>query len=51
MVLRGRDMLCMGVTRMRREPTDSARLGPLERQAALDRMAEEVFDVVIVGGG
>ena len=41
----------MGVTRMRREPTDSARLGPLERQAALDRMAEEVFDVVIVGGG
>jgi glycerol-3-phosphate dehydrogenase len=36
---------------MRREPTDSARLGPLERQAALVRMAEDVFDVVIVGGG
>jgi glycerol-3-phosphate dehydrogenase len=28
-----------------------ARLGPLERQAALARMAEEVFDVVVVGGG
>jgi glycerol-3-phosphate dehydrogenase len=36
---------------MRREPTDSSRLGPLERQAALARMAEDVFDVVIVGGG
>jgi glycerol-3-phosphate dehydrogenase len=36
---------------MRREPIDSARLGPLERQAALVRMAEDVFDVVIVGGG
>jgi glycerol-3-phosphate dehydrogenase len=36
---------------MRREPTDSSRLGPLERQTALVRMAEDVFDVVIVGGG
>jgi len=36
---------------MNREPTDGARLGPLEREAALARMAEQVFDVVIVGGG
>ena len=36
---------------MRREPNDGGRLGPLGRQAALARMAEEVFDVVIVGGG
>jgi len=36
---------------MRQEPTMGARLGPQERQAALARMAEEVFDVVIVGGG
>ena len=30
---------------------DSARLGPDARRAALARMAEEVFDVVVVGGG
>ena len=30
---------------------DSARLGPEARRAALARMAEEVFDVVVVGGG
>ena len=36
---------------MRREPTDSSRLGPRERQAALVRMAEDVFDVAIVGAG
>jgi hypothetical protein len=36
---------------MSREPTDGARPGPLARQAALARMAEEVFDVVVVGGG
>ncbi|HSK35255.1 MAG TPA: FAD-dependent oxidoreductase, partial [Actinomycetota bacterium] len=30
---------------------DGGRLGPRERQAALDRMAAEVFDVVVVGGG
>jgi hypothetical protein len=35
---------------MSQEPTVSARLGPPERQAALARMAEEVFDVVVVGG-
>ncbi|HSL59838.1 MAG TPA: glycerol-3-phosphate dehydrogenase/oxidase [Acidimicrobiales bacterium] len=29
----------------------SARLGPDERTAALDRMATETFDVVVVGGG
>jgi FAD dependent oxidoreductase len=59
MRLRGRDIAVRGdqhqlvveVMQMRREPTDSARLGPLEWQAALARMAEEVFDVVIVGGG
>jgi glycerol-3-phosphate dehydrogenase len=33
------------------EPTDGARLGPLEREAALARMAEELFDVVVIGGG
>src|SRR5262245_36779740 len=27
------------------------RLGPRERQAAIARMREEVFDVVVVGGG
>jgi glycerol-3-phosphate dehydrogenase len=36
---------------MNQEPTVSARLGPPERQAALGRMAAEVFDVVVVGGG
>ncbi|HEX8857723.1 MAG TPA: glycerol-3-phosphate dehydrogenase/oxidase [Actinomycetes bacterium] len=36
---------------MRQEASTSARLGPQERQAALARMAEEVFDVVVVGGG
>jgi glycerol-3-phosphate dehydrogenase len=36
---------------MNQEPTVSARLGPPERQAALARMAAEVFDVVVVGGG
>jgi hypothetical protein len=59
MRLPGRDIAVRGdqhqpvveVMQMRREPTDSARLGPLERQAALARMAEGVFDVVIVGGG
>jgi glycerol-3-phosphate dehydrogenase len=30
---------------------DSARLGPAQRRAALARMAEEPFDVVVVGGG
>ncbi len=30
---------------------DATRLGPEARQRALDRMEEEVFDVVIVGGG
>jgi glycerol-3-phosphate dehydrogenase len=39
------------VMQMRREPNDSGRLGPLERQAALTRMADEIFDVVVVGGG
>ncbi|NVI88632.1 glycerol-3-phosphate dehydrogenase [Actinomadura sp. BRA 177] len=29
----------------------SSRLGPAERAAALDRMAREEFDVVVVGGG
>jgi glycerol-3-phosphate dehydrogenase len=33
------------------QATDGGRLGPRERQAALDRMADEVMDVVIVGGG
>src|SRR5918999_6070084 len=33
------------------QATDGGRLGPRERQAALDRMAEEVMDVVVVGGG
>jgi glycerol-3-phosphate dehydrogenase len=36
---------------MSRKPTVSARLGPRERQAALERMAEEVYDVVVIGGG
>jgi glycerol-3-phosphate dehydrogenase len=36
---------------MNQEPTVSARLGPPERQAAVGRMAAEVFDVVVVGGG
>src|SRR5690606_21387434 len=30
---------------------DGARLGPAEREAALDRMARETFDIVVVGGG
>src|SRR3954470_14768080 len=30
---------------------DSSRLGPDERRAALQRMAGEVFDVVVIGGG
>jgi len=30
---------------------DPARLGPAERAAAVRRMAEETFDVVVVGGG
>jgi glycerol-3-phosphate dehydrogenase len=30
---------------------DPSRLGPAERRAALDRMREERFDVVVVGGG
>jgi glycerol-3-phosphate dehydrogenase len=29
----------------------TSRLGPAEREAALDRMAAEEFDVVVVGGG
>ena len=29
----------------------SAQLGPEERRQALDRMAAEEFDVVVVGGG
>jgi glycerol-3-phosphate dehydrogenase len=29
----------------------SERLGPDQRQAALDRMADEVFDVVVIGAG
>jgi uncharacterized membrane protein len=39
------------VMQISREPTVSARLGPLEREAALARMAEEVFDVVVVAAG
>ncbi len=31
--------------------SDNARLGPESRRAALERMAAEIFDVVIVGGG
>jgi glycerol-3-phosphate dehydrogenase len=30
---------------------DQSRLGPDERRAALSRMAEEVFDVVVIGAG
>src|ERR1700754_1490393 len=30
---------------------DSSRLSPDERRAALQRMADEVFDVVVIGGG
>src|SRR6059058_6455913 len=30
---------------------DPSRLGPEERRAALARMRDEVFDVVVVGGG
>src|SRR3954451_17662491 len=30
---------------------DPSRLGPAEREAALARMRDEVFDVVVVGGG
>ena len=36
---------------MSMQATDGGRLGPGERQAALERMADEVMDVVIVGGG
>src|SRR5215217_9535408 len=43
--------LVVEVVRMSREPTVSARLGPLEREAALARMAEEVFDVVVAAAG
>jgi glycerol-3-phosphate dehydrogenase len=31
--------------------TDPSRLGPAERQAAINRLAQETFDVVVVGGG
>jgi glycerol-3-phosphate dehydrogenase len=31
--------------------TDPARLGPAERTTALERMAAEEFDVVVIGGG
>jgi len=30
---------------------DRARLGPIERASALERMAAETFDIVIIGGG
>nr|MDQ2896801.1 hypothetical protein [Actinomycetota bacterium] len=30
---------------------DPGRLGPAERAAAVRRMADETFDVVVVGGG
>jgi glycerol-3-phosphate dehydrogenase len=30
---------------------DAARLGPAERRRALARMADELFDVVVIGGG
>ena len=30
---------------------DSAVLGPAERAASLRRMADETFDLVVVGGG
>jgi glycerol-3-phosphate dehydrogenase len=30
---------------------DPARLGPAEREAALARLGEELFDVVVIGGG
>src|ERR1700734_3322640 len=33
------------------ERGDPARLGPAERAAALDRMRNETFDIVVVGGG
>ena len=46
---RGTDLV--EVMRMPREPNDGGQLGPLERQAALTRMAEDVFGVVTVGGG
>src|SRR5687767_2532488 len=36
---------------MSMQATDGGRLGPGERQVALERMADEVMDVVIVGGG
>ncbi len=31
--------------------TDTSRLGPQTRRRALDRLADETFDVVVVGGG
>jgi glycerol-3-phosphate dehydrogenase len=31
--------------------TDPSRLGPAQRTAALDRMADERFDIAIIGGG
>ena len=36
---------------MSAHPTSSARLGPAERATAVQRMREETFDVVVVGGG
>src|SRR5881398_494233 len=30
---------------------DPSRLSPLQRRAALERMADEVFDVVVIGAG
>ena len=32
-------------------PSDPSRLGPDERKRSLSRMADEVFDVIIIGGG
>ena len=30
---------------------DHSRLGPDQRRAALARLADEIFDVVVIGGG
>src|SRR3954468_2243477 len=30
---------------------DASQLGPHQRRAALERLSEEVFDVVVIGGG
>jgi len=38
-------------TRIAEIGVDPARLGPAERAAAVRRLAEEIFDVVVVGGG